>query len=82
MIAFDTNHVVRLLVQDDPVQCAKITETMKVESKNGRTIMLYDLLLCETLWVLGSAYQARRKDLLTALIVLKSDPVFAFESRK
>lgn len=80
MIAFDTNYIVRLLVQDDPDQCAEVSATMRLESKNGRNIILYDVVLCETLWVLGSAYQASREELLTALKVLRDEPVFVFES--
>jgi len=80
MIAFDTNYVVRLLVQDDPGQCAQVAATMRAEVESGRNIVLYDVVLCETLWVLGSAYGAGKKDLLTALKVLKSDPVFSFKN--
>ena len=80
MIAFDTNYVVRLLIQDDPDQCAEVSATMRMESENGRNIILYDIVLCETLWVLGSAYQASREELLTALKALRNEPVFTFEN--
>lgn len=80
MIAFDTNYVVRLLVQDDPAQSAEVSVTMRAEAESGRNIILYDVVLCETLRVLGSAYDASRMDLLTALKVLKDEPVFVFES--
>ena len=80
MIAFDTNYIVRLLIQDDPDQCAEVSATMRLELENGRNIILYDVVLCETLWVLGSAYQASREELLTALKVLRNEPVFAFEN--
>lgn len=80
MIAFDTNYVVRLLVQDDPAQSAEVSVTMRTEAESGRNIILYDVVLCETLWVLGSAYDASRMDMLTALKVLKDEPVFVFES--
>ena len=80
MIAFDTNYVVRLLIQDDPDQCAEVSATMRMEAENGRDIILYDVVLCETLWVLCSAYDADRQDLITALKVLKDEPVFTFEN--
>ena len=80
MIAFDTNYIVRLLIQDDPDQCAEVSATMRMESENGRSIILYDVVLCETLWVLGSAYQASRQELITALKVLKNEPIFVFEN--
>ena len=80
MIAFDTNYIVRLLIQDDPDQCAEVSATMRLESENGRSIILYDIVLCETLWVLGSAYQASREELLMALKALRNEPVFVFEN--
>ena len=79
MIAFDTNYIVRLLIQDDMDQCAEVSATMRQESENGRNIILYDVVLCETLWVLSSAYQASREELFTALRVLRNEPVFVFE---
>lgn len=80
MIAFDTNYVVRLLVRDDPKQFAEVLATMRTEANNGRNIILYDVVLCETLWVLVSAYDANRRDLLTALKALKNEPGFIFEN--
>ena len=80
MIAFDTNYVVRLLIQDHPDQCVEVLATMRLEAESGRNIILYDIVLCETLWVLGSAYDAGRDDLIMALRALKDEPVFTFES--
>ena len=79
MIAFDANYVVRYLVQDDPQQCRKVEEVLCAESKRGRPIMLYDIVLCETLWVLESAYGATRTDLVAALNVLSEESAFRFE---
>ncbi|MEX2382029.1 MAG: type II toxin-antitoxin system VapC family toxin [Opitutales bacterium] len=80
MIAFDTNFLVRHLIQDDPKQCAIVAATIESEADEGRGIMLYDVVLCETLWVLDSAYQANRDDLLVALKALQDEPVFVFEN--
>ena len=79
MIAFDTNYLVRHLIHDDPKQCAEVTSVVLRESEKGRRIMLFDIVLCETLWVLESAYGATRKDLPTALYALNAEPAFAFE---
>lgn len=67
------------LIQDDPKQCAVVDTTIKAEAEVGRAILPYDVVLCETLWVLASAYQAKRADLLTALKGLQNEPVFVFE---
>ncbi len=80
MIAFDTNYVVRHLVQDDAQQCAVVLSTMQKESDQGRNIVLYDIVLCETLWVLSAVYQATRRDLIIALKALKNESIFLFEN--
>jgi predicted nucleic-acid-binding protein len=80
MLAFDTNYVVRHLVQDDVRQSAEVAATIEVEAEEGRNILLFDIVLCETLWVLESAYQAKRADLCTALNALQKEPVFIFEN--
>ncbi len=78
-IAFDTNYVVRHLIQDDPVQCAEVETALQMAAAGGRGVMLYDLVLCETLWVLESAYGAKRGDLLLAVKALRDEPAFVFE---
>ena len=80
MIAFDTNYVVRHLVQDDPSQCKIVAATIAAEVEGGRRILLHDLVLCEVLWVLESVYAATRSDLLTALKSLAAEAAFAFEN--
>lgn len=80
MIAFDTNYVVRHLVQDDPRQCSEVAAVLGAEAGEGRNVLLYDIVLCETLWVLASAYQAKHEDLLAALKALQDEPVFVFEN--
>lgn len=79
MIAFDTNYVVRHLVEDDPEQCAQVAAIIRRESERSRPILLLDIVLCETVWVLESVYGATREDLLTALQSLRSEAAFSFE---
>ncbi len=79
MLAFDTNYLVRHLVQDDPRQCRVVAETMAAELEAGRTILLLDVVLCEVSWVLESCYGASRKDILKAFSALLEEPVFSFE---
>jgi predicted nucleic-acid-binding protein len=81
MIAFDTNYLVRYLVQDHPAQCQMVAEVVASESGAGRSILLCDIVLCETVWVLSSVYGASREEWVQTLKQLLSDPVFCFQNR-
>jgi len=82
VIAFDTNYLVRHLVQDDPLQCQEVANVVERETVAGRRILLFDLVLCETIWVLRSSYHATRKDCLLALQALAGSSIFTFEDRR
>lgn len=56
MIGFDTNLLVRLLVRDDPGQAAKVDALVQKCLDTDETILLNGIVLCETVWVLESAY--------------------------
>lgn len=56
MIGFDTNLLVRLLVGDDPAQAAKVDALVHECLDADETILLNGIVLCETVWVLESAY--------------------------
>lgn len=82
MLAFDTNYLVRHLVQDEPKQCAEVAKVFQREVQDGRSILITDIVLCETVWVLQSAYAASRADILSALKALQDEPSFRFENLK
>ncbi len=79
MIAFDTNYVVRHLVQDDKAQSARVAKTIQAEVEAGRQILIPDLVLCEVSWVLESCYAATRKDLVKAFESLRHESAFRYE---
>lgn len=81
MIAFDTNILVRLLVQDDPTQAAVAEHRYRTAAETGDTIFLCDVALVELVWVLGFTYRASRKEITEALQSLLDDPVFVFQDR-
>ncbi len=56
MIGFDTNVLVRFLVRDDPVQAARVDGLVEECLDSGEEILLNGIVLCETVWVLESAY--------------------------
>lgn len=79
MVAFDTNYLVRHLVGDDRRQARKVEVLIAEEVGADRTILLPDVVICETMWVLESIYKATRSDLLATLKALWEDSAFRFE---
>jgi predicted nucleic-acid-binding protein len=67
MIALDTNVLVRLLVADDPGQAARAFSLLEEVSEKGEKCLITDPVLCELEWVLESAYNASRTDVVCAI---------------
>ena len=63
MIAFDTNLLVRLAVEDDPVQWRMADQLLTECVEQDKRCLIGILVLCETVWVLRSVYRASREDL-------------------
>lgn len=79
MIAFDTNHLVRHIVQDNPAQCEEVNLILKSEAMEDRTVRIFDLVLLETLWVLQSIYDLDRQAWSEILEDLLDDAGFSFD---
>lgn len=77
MIAFDTNALIRMLIEDDPIQ-AKLVKNLilQVEANAGQILILSEVLI-ETVWVLESSYQCTRDEISSFLEALAHTPVFA-----
>jgi predicted nucleic-acid-binding protein len=56
MLALDTNVLVRLVTNDDPVQAQRVQDVLDVELTEGRECMVGHIVLCELVWVLGRLY--------------------------
>lgn len=82
MKAIDTNVLVRFLVNDDPIQAEKVRRLFESAEQNREAFFVPILVLLETIWVLESAYQIQRVDLLDALGDLLLLPVLHFEQRE
>lgn len=67
MIALDTNVVVRLLVDDDPEQCARARHLVEEATRRDELLWLSDIVLCEVVWVLESCYRLKRVPVAAAL---------------
>ena len=79
MIAFDTNHLVRHIVQDDVEQCRTVAQLIEQEAAENRTVRILDLVLLETFWVLESIYDFDHAAWSQVLSELLEDAAFSFD---
>lgn len=82
MIAFDTNHLVGHIVQNDPTQCRAVVAILGRETRQSRAIRLHDPVLLETVLVLESVCSFDRAALAHVLEELLEDSVFVFDDSK
>jgi predicted nucleic-acid-binding protein len=78
-VAVDTNVLVRFLVRDDEHQAALVFQRLKRAEDQRERLTIPLPVLLETLWVLESAYERSRQEILGALQALRHMPVFDFE---
>ncbi len=81
MKAIDTNVLVRFLVNDDPAQAEQVRQLFADAEQQRAVLFLPLLVLLETIWVLESAYEVQRPDLIDALDDLLLLPILQFEQR-
>lgn len=67
MIALDTNVLVRYLVEDDPEQSARAAKLVEGAVGRGETLFVAHIVLCEIVWVLGTAYDVRKDEIVATL---------------
>ena len=82
MIALDTNIIVRFLVRDDEKQSQSVYARFKQAEKDRETLLIPFLVLLETIWVLESAYDMHRNEILSALEDLRRMPILEFENEE
>ena len=81
MKAVDTNVLVRFLVNDEPAQAEQVRQLFAAAEQQRAVFFVPLLVLLETIWVLESAYQVPRSDLIDALSDLLLMPILQFEQR-
>lgn len=69
MIAVDTNVVVRIVTNDDPAQARRAARLLEKQD-----FFLSNTVLLELVWVLESAYQLKRPNIIRALHALLGLP--------
>lgn len=80
MIAFDTNHLLRYILQDDPKQSPHVASLAKSAAAADEPIHLFDLVLMETCWVLQSCMRVDREGWACILYELLQDPLFSYDN--
>ncbi len=78
MIAFDTNALVRMLIEDDEKQAKMVQKVVALAEKNSVQIIILSGVLIETAWVLESVYRCTREDISQFLELLISTSTFTF----
>ena len=67
MIALDTNVLIRFLVEDDEAQSRRATKLIEGAVARDEQLFVSDIVMCETVWVLASAYRFSRAEIVDAL---------------
>ena len=81
MKALDTNVLVRYLVQDDPSQGRKAAAYIERAAEAGDQILISNIVLCETVWVLDTAYGYGKSEIEDAIDKLLQSGTFQFEAK-
>ena len=81
LIGIDTNVLVRFLVQDDPVQSDQASELIEQGTSNGLSILINRIVLCETVWVLETAYKFPRNEILDTVEKILQTAEFEIEDK-
>jgi predicted nucleic-acid-binding protein len=79
VIAFDTNLLVRFLIEDDERQLRAVRDTLEDVAERGERVLVTDIVLSELEWVLDAVFAVPRKQILAAVQSLAGDERFCFE---
>jgi predicted nucleic-acid-binding protein len=67
VIALDTNVLVRFLVQDDEAQSAAAAALIEETLSHEEGLFVSDIVMCETVWVLGTSYRVKKPEVVAIL---------------
>jgi predicted nucleic-acid-binding protein len=76
MIAFDTNALVRMVMEDDDHQAKIVQEVVTFAEENSLPILVLPEVIIETVWVLESVYRCTRKDICQFVELLTATSTF------
>jgi len=78
VIGVDTNILVRYFVSDDPVQFRKADDFITQSKNRGDRLYVDDVVVCELVWVLRSAYKLDRETIAAILDDMLKRGQFSF----
>ncbi len=81
MIGLDTNILVRYLAQDDPGQARKAAHEIGKGLSGGHAFFIADIVMCELVWVLETAYGYDRQRIAPVLENILRTRQFQFENK-
>jgi predicted nucleic-acid-binding protein len=67
MTGLDTNVLVRYLIKDDKKQAERATAFIRKATADGESCLINSIVLCELVWVLESAYEYEKKEIVSVL---------------
>lgn len=82
MIGIDTNILLRLWLDDDPAQNARIDAMLQEHGRTPGSLLVTDVVLAEAVWTLRSAFDQPKAAQLIAVRSLLDEAAFAFEDRE
>jgi predicted nucleic-acid-binding protein len=82
MIGIDTNVLLRLLTEDDTAQAAAVRRLLAPLDAVPEAVLINDIVLVETLWILKRLYGFDRAGQANVLGHLLSALTFRFEDRE
>ena len=81
MRGIDTNVLVRFLTRDDAAQFRRVQEFLETRFAEAEPVLVNVIVLCETVWVLRSAYRISRREIAAALDRLLGSSGLVIEDR-
>lgn len=81
MTGLDTNVLVRYLTQDHPRQARKASQVIEDATSNDEMLFIGNIVICELVWVLESAYGYGRGSIAAVLESMLRTRQFAFEAK-
>lgn len=81
MKGLDTNVLVRYLVKDDKKQAEKAGAFIRKATSSGEYCFINTIVLCETVWVLESAYAYDKKEIADVLDNILATKQFEIERK-
>lgn len=81
MKGLDTNVLVRYLVRDDKKQAEKAGTYIRKVVANGESCFINNIVLCELVWVLESAYEFDRVSIADVLEKILATKQFELERK-